>query len=557
MKKKGSVVIEWVSKLKKGDQIAWESESFVAQQRQLFYERLKRRDPDLKEWLEKHEKRGNFNEAFHACYEKLADTAPDGVDVLEEIVKGMRVQRANARHRATLLTWMSSEESPWLPLVQSDLGALARTLRSLARKYGVAGVSEQIERLKRMSKDRALRDLVARIRGRDRRIGRSIETGSTEGAGKKGGSKRGRGFKIQTPDVITEARWKAQLDYEGWLARLPAETKFEWATMKASPNVSHETRQGKHSGSSLSAHWYRSFRNGPVVAKGKGQLSKFRHLLGLTRKQKRRKVALQPESETEEIRAPKEPERPSQEPASESGTSSGLVPSTVLPEGTSVQSPPTEEAISSIPVVQLTPETVPSLTEWRLLGFGTIELYVKSTSSYEWVPPTSASFLVLDTSKVMEGDGTRQVLEILPLNRPVNIPESYLELEGSKHLVPPATFEFKDEAPNMGLDEVRGISKEVRLAAESTLLAGLELRKRKPAGSITFSIRALELVRSLSPQSIGAAAWKGIDTVKSALSSTPRKLEPNLVVAEWLFRTAHTGIKAIQASDVATQLTKI
>lgn len=184
-----------------------------------------------------------------------------------------------------------------------------------------------------------------------------------------------------------------------------------------------------------------------------------------------------------------------------------------------------------------------------------LELRVNFAGPYEWAVPSSASFRLLGESKVVEGEVTKHLLEILPRQCNAEIPESSLVLQGTSYHIPPASFVFDSDIPDMGLKDIGGSSRETRLASEAVLLAGLELRKRKPAGSIANSLRALGFISSISRQSIPDSGWRGIDIVRSEWQSVPRKLEPNLVVADWIFRTALAGLRAIQASEV-TALSK-
>jgi hypothetical protein len=548
--KKDSYNIVWASRLRKGDKIAWQSEKLVARKREFFYENLRKKDPELKGWLEEYERIGNFNASFLKCYEKISDEAP-AVKILYELSHRMDAMNANATNPSTLASWMS-EQPPWLPLDQGDLGKLAKSLRALATRHRVSGLKRQISRLERMSKSKKLRNLVARIRGRHRTIGRSIE----EEPGKyKARSKRGKHFPGQKTreyaparrqNVITAARQKAERDFESWLAEQPTDVRFDWATIKSRPVVTRSSGRQSDKGVGSSLGWYRSFRNGPVVAPSKGRVKKFWKALGKHQRRKRRRGQAPSGRGMVEVASGIEMPSPTfTEKEAQTGATN-----VTIPTETHLSLSPTiaQEKSPVAPAPSAVANERPQI-KWTKLGFGLVELEVDSATPYEWSVPKSTTFDLLAESRTTEGKITKHRLEILPRERQVQIPESQLSMGVMSYPVDLVSFKFDDEVPDMGLSELRGSSREIRMAAEATLLSGLELMKYNPVGSVENSIRSLGLIRSVSPTSISEAAWKGVDTLRDEWNATPRRLVPNLAIAQWLFRTSLSGLRAIRASD--------
>lgn len=546
LKTNNSVVIAQVSELGRGDEIAWETERFATEYRDLFYERLNKRDPDLKAWLKEYDKIGNYNVTFRDCYDKISDNLPESVDLIDEVSGWMEEHGANASHPATLWSWMSDAECPWLPGEPSDLGVLSKSLGSSAKRYHVRGVSRFLARLKRMSEDDHLRELVGWIRGRRRWNGRSIE--SDEDLTRKG-RRTGRGGKGRTQksaggvDHISEARRLAQYAYEDYLASLPTTTKAKWATVK-SPPKSISSRSGKGRTPESSKKGYRSFDDGPIEARQKGLLKRFGSLLGTKPRHKPKSpsrpgsaVAPPPSKASSEQTPPATHETDEKQPA-------------IAQAGSGESPPPSSTGQLTVTSASPVESRLGPQIEWTKLGFGVIELKVNTTEAYEWVIPSSISFTLLDDSKIVDRDCTRQRLEILPRNRTVEVHESNLIISGSNHPVPGAVFEFDLGIPKMGLEDIKGASRQFLLASEILLQSGVELRKRNPKGSVYNSLRALKIIRDASPQSIPPNGWNGVDILRGEWESEPRRLVPNLVVAEWLFQTALTGLRKAQATEI-------
>lgn len=546
LKKKNSIVIAKISELRKGDEIAWETERFATEYRDLFYERLNKRDPDLKAWLREYDKIGNYNVTFRDCYDKISDNLPESIDLIDEVSGWMEDHGANASHPATLWSWMSDAECPWLPGEPSDLGILSKSLGSSAKRYHVRGVSRFLERLKMMSEDDHLRELVGWVRGRRRWNGRSIELESEGDRTRKGSSTSRRGKTRRTQksaggvDHISEARRLAQYAYEDWLASLPTTTKAKWATVKSPPkSISGRSGEGRTPDSSKKG--YRSFDNGPIDAREKGLLKRFGNLLGTKRRKSPSHLGSafgRPPSKASSERVPPATHQTNVQQPAIAQSVSGDAPAPSSTGQITVISAPTVGS-------RLEPQI-----EWTKLGFGLIELRVNTTEAYEWVIPASISFTLLGNSKIAELDCTRQQLEILPRNRTVEIPDSNLIISGSSHPVPGATFEFDLGIPKMGLEDIKGASKELLLASEILLQAGVELRKRNPKGSVYNSLRALKIIRRATPQSIPPNEWNGVDILRGEWESEPRRLVPNLILAEWLFQTALTGLGKAQATEI-------